>query len=405
MKIAFIVNGFPLLSETFVLNQITGLLDRGHAVEVFAHQQGPTDKVHPDVHRYRILEKSHVFSRSASPFGLIASLAPVLPQQLLAHPRRMIDTLSRSDGGQKRGKLLAAAALLTRQGPFDVLHCHFGPNGLFGAYLKHLGVSGKLVTTFHGYDMTSYTQRRGVNVYRPLFDAGDLFLPISEKWRQRLESLGCAADKVKVHRMGVDPDKFEFVHRQRDGRRFRLVSVARLVEKKGIDIGIQAVARFKKQHPDVAIEYLIAGDGPLRQQLTEMVAALGCEASIRLLGWQDHDEVERLMNSAHVLLAPSVTGSDGDQEGIPVVLMEALAKGLIVCATAHGCIAELVLPGQTGYLVPEGDIEALRRTLGQIYAQSDVWPEICRRGRNKVVAEYNIHRLNDLLAGHFDTIL
>jgi colanic acid/amylovoran biosynthesis glycosyltransferase len=361
--------------------------------------------MHPDIQRYQLLQKSHVFPAADGAFGLISRLHPRLLIQMVQDPKRTLSVLSRSVAGIKRSKLVAAAACLSDRGPFDILHCHFGPNGLFGALLKRLGVAGRLVTTFHGYDMTSFIEKHGMDVYQILFETGDLFLPISEKWQQRLQSLGGPANRIVVHRMGVDPSKFEFVTRQVGEQKVRLVSVARLVEKKGIDIGIRAVAKLKAQHPEVAIEYLIAGDGPLMPYLKGLIQDLACEDTIRLLGWRDQDEVEQLMASAHILMAPSVTGSDGDQEGIPVVLMEALAKGVIVCASAHGCIPELIVSEQTGFLVPEGDMDTLSRTLDRIITKQDEWPGICERGHQKIRCEYNINKLNKNLIGIFDRIL
>ena len=117
---------------------------------------------------------------------------------------------------------------------FDVIHCHYGLNGVVGAFLKEAGIPGKVCTSFHGFDVSRYLLKNGPDVYRPLFSKGDLFMPVSEYWRDRLIELHCPADKIVVHHMGIDPRKFPFVERRLEaGEPLRLLTVGRLVEKKG----------------------------------------------------------------------------------------------------------------------------------------------------------------------------
>ena len=153
-------------------------------------------------------------------------------------------------------------------GKYDIINCHFGYHGLKAVYLKQIGLlQGKIVTTFHGLDITNYLESFGENVYEQLFDTGDLFLPISELWEKRLIELGCSPKKIIVHHMGIDCDKFSFKPRNlsSDGQ-IRFVTVARLVEKKGVEYAIRAVAKLADTHRN--IQYSIVGDGALRDKLT-----------------------------------------------------------------------------------------------------------------------------------------
>jgi colanic acid/amylovoran biosynthesis glycosyltransferase len=122
---------------------------------------------------------------------------------------------------------------------------------------------------------------------------------------------------------------------------------------------------------------------------------LGRQQYIRLTGWKDQDEVSKLMDEADIYLGPSVTAKDGDQEGIPVVMMEAMAKGLIVCATYHSGIPELIEDGVSGFLVPESDVQALSTKLHYVFKNHDQWSRISENGYSKVFSEYNIQALND----------
>ena len=183
----------------------------------------------------------------------------------------------------------------------------------------------------------------------------------------------------------------------------RLVTVARLVEKKGVAYALQAVARLLRQGTNVS--YVIAGDGPLRPDLERLIQDLRLDARVRLLGWVDGEQISRLLKDAHVLVAPSVTAEDGDQEGIPNVLKEAMATGMPVVSTWHGGIAELVEDGVSGFLVAERDVDALTDRLAYLADHVETWPALGRAGRTKVERQFDIERLNDRLVELYRQLL
>ncbi|HDK41763.1 MAG TPA: colanic acid biosynthesis glycosyltransferase WcaL, partial [Candidatus Pacearchaeota archaeon] len=263
--------------------------------------------------------------------------------------------------------------------------------------LKNIGaIEGKVITTFHGADMSRYIERKGNKVYNYLLENGDLFLPISERWKNELINLGCNEQKIIVHRMGVDTNKFVFTHRNLTAnKKIHLLTVARLVEKKGVQYGIQAVAKAVRKYPD--IEYRIVGNGPLKSEMKLLIDKLKIEDKVKLIGRKRQEDVIELMKDADILLAPSVTDNNGDQEGIPVVLMEALAQGLPVISTYHSGIPELIQDGESGYLVPERDIDALAEKLTYLIEHPDRWIKMGQEGRKYVEEYYNINKLNDRL--------
>src|SRR6185436_3798725 len=201
------------------------------------------------------------------------------------------------------------------------------------------------------------------------------------------------------HHMGIDCGRFRFRARQKEpGQAPRLLSIARLVEKKGVEYAIRAAARLR----GVDFHYDIVGDGPLRPGLEQLVRELDVADRVNLLGWKQQTEVVQLLEQAHLLVAPSVTGRDGDQEGIPVAMMEAMAMGLPVLSTQHSGIPELVEDGRSGYLVPERDVDALAEGLKRLLTAPEQWAEMGEAGRRRVEADYDIHRLNDRLVGLFE---
>jgi colanic acid/amylovoran biosynthesis glycosyltransferase len=265
-------------------------------------------------------------------------------------------------------------------------------------FLRDIGaLRGALVTTFHGADLTQSVRAYGPTVYRHLFRSGDLFLPISETWRQKLIDLGCPNDKIRVHHMGISCKEFKYRPRHKgDSGITQFVSVCRLVEKKGIEFAIRAIAAVARTGR--RLRYDVIGDGPLRFRLEGLIAELGMADIVTIHGSKTKSEVVTMLDCAHVLLAPSVTAEDGDREGIPVAIMEAMAVGLPVISTRHSGIPELVRDGSSGYLVEERDVDALASKIAEMVDHPEVWIEMGRAGRGIVERDFDIGLLNDHLA-------
>jgi len=406
MKIAFMVGTFPSLSETFILNQITGLIDRGCEVDIYANNRGDEKVKHNDIEKYHLMERTVCFYGNDSYFSIPENkahrslkAAVLFFLNIARNPVALFKSLNISKYGKSAAslRLFYMTVIFLNAHEYDMVYCHFGPRGIVGAMLKDIGaIKGKIVTVFHGVDMSRYIQKKGNDVYKMLFEKGDLFLPISERWKRELIRLGCNRKKIIVHRMGVDVDKFQYTPRvMNNNGRINILSVARLVEKKGIKYGVLAVARLIERYPN--IEYTIAGDGPLKEDLEGLVRELGINGNVKLLGRKTQDEIVELMKSAHMLLAPSVTSEDGDQEGIPVVLMEAMAQGLPIISTFHSGIPELVIDGKSGCLVPERDVDALTEKLGYLIECSDKWVEMGQVGRKHIGEYFDIKELNERL--------
>jgi colanic acid/amylovoran biosynthesis glycosyltransferase len=268
--------------------------------------------------------------------------------------------------------------------------------------MKEIGIDGKVITTFHGYDMSAFVKKQGRDVYRGLFSTGDLFMPISDHWKNKLIEMGCQAQKVIVHRMGINLGSFRFSERKPGGT-IKILSVGRLTEKKGHEYAIKAIKKLSKDINN--IEYIIAGDGPLKKKLQKMVSGLDIKDKTKFLGPVSQKSVRQLYEQAHIFLHPSVTADNGDQEGIPVVLMEAMATGLPVISTLHSGIPELVEDGVSGFLVLEKDEEALVGKMKFVIEHPEKWAEIGSWARKTVEERYNIVKLNKELTHMYGNLL
>ena len=408
MKIAFIVSQFPSLSQTFVLNQVTGLIDRGHDVEIFARSPGHYAKVHQDVVKYNLLKHTHyLIAAPVNRFSRVIKGIVLILKYFPKNPAAILSSLNFIRYGKKAASLYLLFHIVPflNKGPFDIIHCHFGQNGNLAVLLREAGVlSGKIITTFHGFDITSYIIKNGKQIYENLFAKGDLFQPISNRWESKLVELGCKKEKIVIHRMGIELEKIKLsTDSNHENRCVKIVSVARLVEKKGIHFGIQAIAKLTKNFPN--IEYIIIGDGPLKKNLLDLVNHLKLGQEIRLMGWMNQEETFEIMQQSDIFLAPSVTSKAGDQEGIPVVLMEAMAHGLPVVSTYHSGIPELVIDNKTGLLVDERDSDELAKKIEFLISNPDVIKKFGIEGRKVVEKDYNIKILNDNLVKTYHELI
>jgi colanic acid/amylovoran biosynthesis glycosyltransferase len=403
MRIAFFVDQFPSLSETFILNQITGLIDRGHEVDIYCDRPGDRTKMHPEVTKYQLLARTYSTVIPRNPlwrwlkgFGLLLSNFWRSPQTIFQTLNFWQFNPSLYGEPAEFLKPLYLALPCLNQPSYDIIHCHYGRNGLKAALLKDLGViQGKITVVFHGNDISRYLQIHGEDIYDYLFSCADLLMPISQHWQNKLISLGCDPSKIMVHHMGIDCHKFVPTPKPQEQTKKLIISVARLVEKKGLADGIAAVAQLGKTANQLV--YYIIGDGVLRSQLTQQIEQLGVTEQIKLLGWLEQSELRQLISQADILLAPSVTSKNGDCEGIPVSLMEAMAQSIPVVSTCHSGIAELVEDEVAGYLVPERDVQALGSKLDQLLASAELRQKMGIAGRERVIKDYNIEQLCDRL--------
>ncbi|ADD57118.1 MULTISPECIES: colanic acid biosynthesis glycosyltransferase WcaL [Enterobacteriaceae] len=400
MKVGFFLLKFPLSSETFVLNQITAFIDMGFEVEIVALQKGDTENTHAAWTKYNLAARTRWLQDE--PTGKVAKLRHRASQTLRGiHRKNTWQALNLKRYGAESRNLILSAICGQVVAPLhaDVFIAHFGPAGVTAAKLRELGViRGKIATIFHGIDISS---REVLNHYTPeyqqLFRRGDLMLPISDLWAGRLQKMGCPREKIAVSRMGVDMTRFSPRPVKAPATPLEIISVARLTEKKGLHVAIEACRQLKEQ--GMAFRYRILGIGPWERRLRTLIEQYQLEDVVDMPGFKPSHEVKEMLDDADVFLLPSVTGADGDMEGIPVALMEAMAVGIPVVSTLHSGIPELVEADKSGWLVPENDARALAQRLATFsQLDTDELAPVVKRAREKVEHDFNQQVINRELA-------
>jgi len=401
MNIAFLVGPFPKITKIHIVNQVSGLLERGHSVTIISTSNPDEDIVHEDVKKYNLIDRTFYY-QSHAPNNTVLSAVKLLPglarrtKQNPALVRNLLTNTLR-DGVVETGRL-AYWSLPFFESEFDIIHCHFGPNGVRGAKLKRLGVTGKLVTTFHGYGIEISTGE-GKTRYEELFDRAELLLGNSTHTCEKLEEFGADAAKIKRHPPAIDPDRFSC--RPPDTNESSgvptVLTVARLAEEKGLDTSISAMKQLTKI--DYNVNYRIVGDGPWAEKLRRQVVNAEIEDIVTFCGALPYDDVIGELERADIFLLPSRV------EELGVVLLEAQASCLPIVATSVGGIPDAVDSNNSALLVSPGDVNALTEIIKTLIDQPERWEQMGRHGRKYVEENYHTEKLNEKLINLYQSIL
>jgi len=395
--VSFFVPRFPAPSETFIQAQADGLMARGVKLEIAAIAAGDPEPLGA----FMLKWPDHLTLRIAPVPKTLGARIAVMPMALFNREALAALNVAKFGDDAASFRLPIAAWRWPRTPPIErrVWLAHYGRWGRFACGLRELGlIKGPIATVFHGKDMSAYLDKRSDNAYGHLFKRGDLFLPISDFWRQKLIALGAPVDKIMVHRMGVDTTRFVETPRVlKPGEVVRFIGVGRMVEKKGFDDALAAFAEMRIAPDAPAATLTLIGDGPLRGALQRQAAQLGFGDAVRFTGLLPHARVEEMLREAHVFVLPSRTSRSGDMEGIPVALMEAMAQGLPVLATRHSGTPELVEHEVSGLLCAEGDRESLAANMLAFAKAPERWTAMGAAGAAKVRAEFDLKHWNDLL--------
>ena len=271
----------------------------------------------------------------------------------------------------------------------DIIHGHFG----YDAY-KLIEIAHKqnipLITSFYGSDVTRLpSELFWKSRYKKLADYGAHFIAASDLMKNQLEELGFLPKKISVVRFGLNLKELEFQENKTESK--KILMVGRLVEKKGFENVLIAISQLKLT--GIIPEVNIFGDGPLRKKLTDLAKDLDITNFVTFHGFKPFEQVLKAHENHFLLLAPSVKAADGDTEGMPNTILEAMAKGTVVVATRHAAIPEVVEHEQTGFLAGERNPDELTDILQNIFSGVYDLETIRKRARKRIEESYTVEKM------------
>jgi colanic acid/amylovoran biosynthesis glycosyltransferase len=216
-----------------------------------------------------------------------------------------------------------------------------------------------------------------------MLEAVRLVLVRSDSLGRALINIGCPSGKIRLQHTGIPVEEIPFRPREWPANgAWKFVQACRLIEKKGLRVSLWAFSQFAARH--AASTFTIAGEGPLRNELGSLAAELGIADKVFFPGFISQTQLRELFYQSHIFLHPSEVGGDGNQEGVPNSMLEAMASGLPVFATEHGGIPEAIENGRSGILVKERDADALSLALLEWTANPEGLSAIARNGSDAV---------------------
>jgi colanic acid/amylovoran biosynthesis glycosyltransferase len=391
MRIAYLTGEYLRPTHTFIQREVKTLRSYGLEMHTFSvRPTAPQELVSPE----QRAEQAQTFNiLPIRPFAILKAHTSLL----LGMPTRYLQVLKLAWQSQSPGiKALLyqlfyfieagvlAQELQSRH--IDHLHNHFADSSCTVSMLAASLAGIPFSFTLHGpyIFFEPYRWKLDLKIQQALF-----VICISHYCRSQAMLFSDPAEWNKLHiiHCGIDLDRYQPVTHQ-SGQK-RLLYVGRLSAAKGVPILLQAIAAVTVQHPD--LQLTIVGDGPDRQSLELQASQLGISANLKFVGYQSQDAVCGYLQACDIFVLPSFA------EGLPVVLMEAMATGIPVITTAIAAISELVEDSINGYLVPPGAVEPLAQRLDQLLSDAQLRQTFGQAGRIKVEQSFNLHREVDAL--------
>ncbi len=425
-RVAYIMSRFPKLTETFILYEMLAVEEQGVEVELYPLMRARNTSVHPEgasvlakiVERLSKPTEEVKMHPEARPLVERAHFYPFLSWGVLGaqlhflfrRPLRYLSTLwtlIRANWGSPNyllgslaifPKMAYTARQMQRHGITHV-HAHFANHPAAAAYIVHRLADIPYSFTAHGADL-----QVDQHMLREKVEEAAFVVSISHYNRELI--LGhcedAADENVLVVRCGVDTRVFEPREARQGGDApFTILCIGTMYEVKGHTYLVEACRLLRER--GVPFQCQFVGDGPFRESITAQIEEAGLGGQVHLLGQKTRAEVAELLRRADVLAMPSIPTDSGRREGIPVVLMEAMASGLPVVASGISGIPELVEDGSSGLLVPPRDPAALADALQRLSEDPALRERLGEQARSRVLDEFdqrtNAARLADLFSG------
>ena len=389
MTIGYVLKRYPRFSETFIVNEILAHEAAGQAIEIYAlgpvqetHFQEAIARVRAPVRRIR-----HQYHDTELYWQLLTKAHATLPA--FDANAALAENHSAATIGQA-----AVLALKIHERGIRHLHAHFGTQAATIARLAARFAAVTYSITAHAKDIY-HEYSEPVNLARKIADAAFTITVSDYNLAHLREQYPAEAPVYRIYN-GLDLEQFPY--HAPENRPPHLLAVGRLVEKKGFNHLIDAIARLRRD--GIACECTIIGEGGKRSELAAQITALGLDDQVHLIGNRTQAEVKAYLHHAAMLVAPCIISADGDRDGLPTILVEAMALGTPCISTDIVGIPELIHDGETGLLVPPHDPDALAETITRLLEKPAYGEHLAANARTHIEQHYDIHQNTAELREH-----
>ncbi|NUQ64862.1 MAG: glycosyltransferase family 4 protein [Pirellulales bacterium] len=382
VRVGYVLKRYPRYSETFIVNEILAHEAAGLELDIFSlrppsdsHFQDRLAKVRAPV-RYLTIDGA----KAAAFWSAVDAAADVLPGFWTA-----LKKAQKCPASEVHQAIVLAR--LVRTGGITHLHAHFATEATGVARLAAAFAGVPYTFTAHAKDIF-HESADAADRRQKLADAAAVVTVSDYNCRYLQDTFGEAAAHVRRIYNGLE--LADFPYRSPREREATVVAVGRLVEKKGFADLVDSCAVLARRGRRLRCR--IIGEGELQEDLRRRISAAGVEGLVELLGPRPQSEVIGIVQEAAVFAAPCVVGSDGNRDGLPTVLLEAMALGTPCISTDVTGIPEVVRHGDTGMIVPQHDPESLADQIERLLDSPDLRTELAERARELIAAEFDIHR-------------
>ncbi len=383
MRIGYVLDVFPKLSESFILNEIVELLSHNMDVQVFSVSSATEIILHDKYRHANFADGNFYFNRNyPKTFTLLMryGLGYLIRGPIIQNPINKL----------RYGIVASQFREVAQKFHINLFHAHFASRAaIIAMYLsKALGVP--FTFTAHANDLYGGTNTAlwpaKKQLLRKLSEEAAGIVTISNYNRDFLVGIGVDQAKISLIRCGVDPNEFRRTTPYRASK--QILCVARLVEKKGIRYLIEAMSYLREAHFDVRLT--IVGTGPEEKTLKKLADDLKVKDRIQFLGNIPDDDLLNLYEKSSIFVLPCVIANDGDIDGIPVSLMEAMSMELPVISTVVSGIPELIRDGENGLMLKPKDSQALASSIAKLLEEPETCKRLGKEGRKTIQGRFNI---------------
>lgn len=412
MRIAFVLSTFPVVTETFIVNQICSLIDNGHDITILAFNENKQEIVHDVVLKYELLAKTHFFKKA--PKNKFTRLA-VFVNYLIGNKSnysfsKILKTLNFFKYGKRAISLhyFFKNQWFLKNNDFDIIHCHFAQLGIFTTQLKKEGflTKEKIVTTFHGCDIDPHKIDAYKKSYVDLFKYSDLFTYNSEYSLYILKQITKVNIKFKFLPVGLDTQKFNKKRFETFDfkNRIDILFCGRLVPFKAPNLAVEITNILL--YKNYKVHLTIIGEGILKQNLIELTNAYEIDNMVTFTGAINQNEIIKIMDTSDIFLLPGIhVKTTGRAENQGLVIQEAQAMQLPVVISNAGGMKYGIIDTITGFIIPESDVDDFVEKLELLINDKQLRRNMGKKGREFVVQNFDSKILCDSLVNYYNQIL